>query len=318
MNEILIIFLGVTARQAEWWRTYDMLDAGYEHDLLVAYINRDIIPEVKNKYGKVIYESKIVNGSDIPKRAFGAYRYFFDKYKDQYKYFGFVSDDVLIRSANWLKRCIEPLKKYPGLGWVSTQIYSEAASGCFPDHLRAPIWFAKSDALREVNWAFEDDHDGELKIADQFLEKGFFGIQVGMKFDIAYDSLENGGYGEGDGIISCFEQKFFPEKHLRDPFSEEEVNLFEQETWTSIMNNKIKSYYAISPHRHIKRKNFISELGGVNGLIYQPSLKIAKSNVEVFELPQYNIAVIKDFFNVKYDKKVSFVEKLRDYSKLNK
>ncbi len=102
MNDTLIIFLGATKKQETFWKYYHKHPAGRNHDIMVAYIDRSIIPEIRNTTGTVVYENKIVNGKDIPHRAFGAYRYFFNKYKDSYKYFAFISDDVIIRCDNWL------------------------------------------------------------------------------------------------------------------------------------------------------------------------------------------------------------------------
>lgn len=296
MKNTLLIFLGASTRQEDWWKYYEKLDPGIEHDILVAYIDKTIIPEtIKNNHGKLFYESKIIEGKDIPHRAFGAYRYFFNKYRDQYRYFGFVSDDVIVRSKNWLKRCIEPLARHERLGWTATQIYSGKYSQCFPDHFRAPIWFAKSEALSQIKWEFDSDHHGEIVTANQFLDANYFGIQVGHKFDIAYDSLEAGDCGLGDGIISCFEKKFFPKKRLELPFSEDELNKFKTELWDSIKQNKIEKWYAISPYDHIQEKNFITELQGLDGQVYVPALNLAKQCLPIYENKQLNIQILQNF-----------------------
>jgi hypothetical protein len=294
MNDTLIIFLGVTKRQELFWKSYHALTPGRPHDILVAYIDRTVISEITNKTGKVFYESKIVDGKDIPHKAYGGYRYFFNKYKDQYTYFAFISDDVILRSDNWLQKCIEPMINHKKLGWVGTQNYS-TVSGCFPNHCRAHIWFAKSEALSKIKWKFKNDHDGEISMAEQFRRAGYFGVQIGHQFDIAYDSLENGSLGVGDGIISCFEKKFFPEKKLVEPYSAKEINDFEKEVWESIISADVSKWTATSPHAHIREKNFITELQGLNGQIYVPSLPIARKHAEVLENPTLHIQILKEY-----------------------
>lgn len=294
MNDTLLIFLGVTKRQDLFWKSYNELTPGRPHDILVAYIDRSVLPEIHNSHGEVIYESKIIDGKDIPHKAYGGYRYFFNKYKNNYKYFAFISDDVILRSDNWLQRCIEPLVNHKKLGWVGTQIYS-TKSNCFPNHCRAHIWFAKSEALSKIKWKFKNDHDGEISMAEQCRRAGFFGVQIGHQFDIAYDSLENGGLGVGDGIISCFEKKFFPEKKLVEPYTAKEIQNFEKEIWESIISNDVTKWVAASPHPHIQEKNFITELQGLNGQIYAPSLSIARKNASVLENDALHIQILKEY-----------------------
>lgn len=294
MNDTLLIFLGVTKRQELFWKSYHTLSSGRNHDILVAYIDRNVVSPINNTSGKVFYESKIINGKDIPYKAYGAYRYFFNKYKDKYTYFAFISDDVILRSDNWLQKCIEPLELYEKLGWTGTQVYS-TISNCFPNHCRAHIWFAKSEALSKINWKFKNDHDGEVLMAEQFRRVGYFGIQVGHQFDIAYDSLENGGLGVGDGIISCFEKKFFPEKKLVDPFSGQEIKTFEKKIWGSICKNDVAEWFATSPHPHIQEKNYITELQGLHGQIYVPSLSIARKYADVLENEALHINILKEY-----------------------
>jgi len=316
MNDTLIIFLGVTQRQNLFWKSYHELESGRPHDILVAYIDREVVPEIRNKNGKIFYESKIVDGKDIPHKAYGGYRYFFNKYKDSYKYFAFISDDVILRSDNWLQKCIEPLVNHPKLGWVGTQIYS-TKSNCFPNHCRAHIWFAKSEALSKINWKFKNDHDGEILMAEQCRKAGFFGVQIGHQFDIAYDSLENGGLGVGDGIISCFEKKFFPEKNLREPYSEKEIKDFEKEVWGSIIDHDVSKWTATSPHQHIQEKNFVTELQGLNGQIYAPSLSIARKNADVLENPTLHIHILKEYApnlpHLPLEKKIPLLQKIKRF-----
>lgn len=295
MNDTLLIFLGATKKQATFWEHYHERKAGRNHDIMIAYIDRSIVPNVKNDTGEVFYENKVVDGKDIPHRAFGAYRYFFNKYKDKYDYFAFISDDVILRCDNWLKKSIDPLTHHKKLGWTATQLLTKKASGCFPDHLRAPIWFAKKEALAKISWKLKDDHNGEERIANQFLRAGYYGIQVGNKIDVAYDSLENGGLGVGDGIISSFEKKFFKEKNLVLPFTEEESRAFNRDLWQSIKDRNVGMWDATSPYRHIQTRNFITELQGLDGQVYTPALVIAREDTEVFENDTYNIQVLKEF-----------------------
>lgn len=85
-------------------------DPGHSHDLILVHRDNLGVPENPyNPYGNIFLENKIINGEDIPHRAFGAYRHYFYKYQDQYEYFIFVSDDVVFKSDNWLKKILDTL-----------------------------------------------------------------------------------------------------------------------------------------------------------------------------------------------------------------
>lgn len=298
MPRVLLVFLGATSRQKNWWKTYNKFNPGVNHDLLNVYLDRPTFLKIKNPNGAVIHESKLIDGKDIPNRAFGAYRHFFNKYSSKYDYFVFVSDDVIIRRNNWMLDLLAPYELSPKLGWTATQIFSQE-SKCFPNHLRAPIWTARTSALIQVDWKFQSDHEGEQLIADQFLAAGFFGLQCGNLFDLAYDSIENGGLGRGDGIVSKFEMKFFPLKFLKRGFSEKEILKWEKRIWKGINSSSIEKFSATSPHSHIGQKNYVHELEGLNGQVYRPSLELAKQEIEVLEIPELNIAVSKSMTNRK-------------------
>ncbi len=220
INDTAIIFIGGTPRQNTYfWPSYSKLTAGINHDLILVHRDMlgvpdtDYLKTLVSPYGNLILENKCFPEGELPHKAFGGYRYYFNKYKDKYKYFAFISDDVLLRKENWLKDAIKPLQKYDKCGFTSPMLHNA------PTHIRAPIWFGKSACLSSIVWEFEDDHDGEMRIADQCVSAGYFGIQVGNKITLAYDPDNN--------CKRAFEIETFGESHLERFFTEDEINQFE-------------------------------------------------------------------------------------------
>jgi hypothetical protein len=98
MKKVAVIMLGGEKQGNLFWPSYFNCDAGYPHDLILVHRDYLGVPtNLKNPNGRMIIHNKIVNGRDIPHRAFGAYRHFFYKYRDDYEYFIFISDDVILK-----------------------------------------------------------------------------------------------------------------------------------------------------------------------------------------------------------------------------
>ncbi len=294
-NNTAIIFLGGSEKQNScFWPTYHNCEPGIHHDIIFVHrnfqgVNKD---NVFNKYGRIIYENKIdINGNDIPHKAFGAYRFYFNKYKHLYEYFAFISDDVFIKSDNWLLKAVTLLDHHERIGFVSPQIMNNLSGTKYfaPSHSRAPIWFAKTSTLGTIDWQFNDDHDGEMKLADQFLEKGFWGVQIGNKISFAYDCLEN----DGTAINSLFESKIFGTDHLTKKFTESETAHLDQILMEALdKGSDLDKYDIYSPFPFIGKKNIIRDLEPFHGLIYDKSVKIAEKYVEV-EKKNFNINLMK-------------------------
>jgi hypothetical protein len=81
---------------------------------------------VKTKNGKIIVETRENRGG-----SFGAYYYSFLKYKDEYDYWFFCEDDVLIYEDGYMKEFVNYLNTSPELGFVSL---APISSNPFPTH----------------------------------------------------------------------------------------------------------------------------------------------------------------------------------------
>lgn len=287
MKVACIAILG-SARQNEcFWPTYNSNQSGIDHDLIVVHRNMLGVPEFcKAQSGHLILENKsnISNGKELEHRAFGAYRHFGIKYCNKYDYLAFISDDVLFQTQGWLLEAVQMLSKYDKLGFVGTQIFN-AMNSEYPHetHCRAPIWFAKTEAIKKLDWNFDSDHEGEMNLCQTFLKAGYFGAQVGNKIDVAYDALENGGYYVGDHISSILS------KHLKfKPSDREQINA---NLMQKLINND-DSDYVISPHQHIGRRNVISQLQPFNALVVDTGIELAGNSAKNIN---YGIHILKDY-----------------------
>src|SRR5690606_38696925 len=254
--------LGSKRQNECFWPTYKAKNAGVDHDLIV--VNRGMVgvPEsASSQSGDTIFEDKmkLVDGGELPYKAFGAYRYFGLKYADRYEYLAFVSDDVLFQVDGWLLEAIEMLSKFDKLGVVGTQIFNgERGEYPPPSHIRAPIWFAKTSALKKLNWEFSSDHDGEMTLAPTFLRAGYFAAQVGNKIDIAYDALEAGQFGIGDHISAIFSKEISFDINRRN-----EIN----KTLFGKLIDGEDVDLVTSPYKHIGKRKVVSQIQPFNGLV---------------------------------------------------
>ena len=282
-NKVGVIMLGGVEQQKCFWPSYYNCDAGYEHDLIVVHRNRLGLPnEMENKYGKIFVENKIdSNGNDIPHRAFGAYRHYFNKFKDNYDIFIFISDDVIIKRDNWLMDIVNTLNIHKKLGFGASQIFNHGKRYPHKSHIRAPFWFVKTEVLKQINWEFEHDHDGEMKIGDQLTNAGYFGVQVGNKIDLGFDATEP------NHITQLIEKKYYNDK---SPFGKYyDIGLLEKLYPTNKMD------IIISPYKHIGEQYTFIDIEPFNGLIYLPSLEIAKKYIKINNIG-YNINLITNEF----------------------
>lgn len=274
-NNIAVILLaGSNMQNICFWPSFDRTVPGVNFDLILSHLNHKHLPDREfNQYGLTYIENKIdSNGNDVPCKAFGAYRHFFSKYSGLYEYFVFISDDVVIKRNNWLKHIINMLGIHEKCGFGGSQVFNGNKRYPHPSHVRAPFWFAKTEALSSIKWEFNDDHDGEMKIGDQLTSAGYFGVQVGNKINLAYDALET------DHITVLLEQRLFPDKHpygLHDPF--EGWGLWEH----NLGHDSIPYIDIESPH--VGKQNSLMDIEPFNGLIYHPSLEIAKNCIKVYE-----------------------------------
>ena len=278
MDRICVVLLAGNKQNECFWPSYNSCDAGVSHDLIVIHRDKMGLPDkMDNIWGDVILKNKIINGVDVPHRAFGGYRFAYQEFKYDYDLFTFISDDVIIKMDNWLLKIVNTLNKHERLGFGASQIFNGGKKYPHPSHLRAPFWFAKTKALNDIKWEFNGDHDGEMKIGDQLTKAGYFGVQVGNKINLGYDALEP------NHITQLMEKKYsketFPlKKHLDDIFDK--------------LGDSIFSESIESPFRHIGKQNLGIDLEPFDGLIYAPSIEIAKKYLHI-ENNNYNTYILK-------------------------
>jgi len=283
MKKVAVIMLGGAKQGDLFWPSYFNCWAGYEHDLII--IHRDYLgvpTNLENKFGRMIIHNKIVNGRDIPHRAFGAYRHYFYKYQDDYDYFVFISDDVILKRDNWLKDIVDTLDSHPMIGFGASQIFNGHKRYPHESHIRAPFWFAKSEVLKKIDWQFEDDHDGEMKIGDQCTAAGYVGVQVGNKINLGYDATEP------YHITQLLELKYNPELHPSGKYQNLDIFYY---YLTRLPKESILEEDIISPYPHIGKQNTFIDIEPFNNLIYYPSLPLAKKYGIAKQLP-YDINVL--------------------------
>lgn len=281
MNKVCVIMLGGEAQERCFWPSYYNCKAGYPHDLMVIHRNMLGLPtNINNENGNVSLHNKIdKNGNDIPHRAFGAYRYYFNSFKDFYDLFVFISDDVVLKRDNWLKDIVYGLSIHEMCGFGASQIFNGGKKYPHESHIRAPFWFAKSEALKKTKWEFNHDHEGEMRIGDQLTNAGYFGIQIGNKLDLGFDSTEP------NHITQILEKQFFPKL---TPFGKyEKLGQLEE-----LYNQLDKNIKITSPYPHIRNQKVFVDLEPFNGLIYKPSLDIAKKYVKIKDIG-FNINLVE-------------------------
>lgn len=303
MKEIAIIFVGGTPKQNEfWWPSYNSCSAGIKHDMILVHRNMQGVPShvPTSKYAEnailmenLMLEDKILPEGEVPYKAFGAYRHYFKKYASDYKYFAFISDDVYLRRQNWLKDVIEMFEKYPKLGMISPMLHNN------PSHARAPIWFGKTQCLNKVNWEFQDDHDGEMTMADRCVDAGYFVAQIGHKVDFAYDPDWDGyanprvcGSPQPNQMI---ERIWFGDEHFKMYYSVEEIASLEKYK-AMLFSESVSEEIAdlrISNNLQLQRWNVCFEIQPYHGLIYNKSLHIVKE--EGYKYKQYTEPVFSGY-----------------------
>lgn len=278
--KVALIFVGGTPKQNDyWWPSYTQCVPGYEHDIILVHRNMYGVPS--DLPASVVLENKIFSTGELPHKAFGAYKHYFMKYFSKYDIFGFISDDVYLRRDNWIKDVVDMFETYPKLGIVSPLLCNN------PPHVRAPIWFGRKECLMNMNWGFNDDHDGEMTNADRCVSAGFFVAQIGHKIDFAYDPDWN-GYANPRVCGSpqpnqWIEKIWFGEDHFNSKFSPDEIKsldvykrkLFCDDTSECISDLRINS------NSNEQQWNVCFEIQPYHGLIYNKGINIVQKNHEL-------------------------------------
>lgn len=285
--KIAVIFVGATQKQNQyWWPSYQDCDADIEHDLIIVHRNMDGVPmvDIPEIYGDVIFENKILESGEIEHKAFGAYRYFFKKYQDQYDYFAFISDDVQLKRDNWLKDAIDIFQYNDKIGFVSPLVHNN------PPHVRAPIWFGKTECLSKIDWDFNSDHEGEMTLADKCVTAGYFGVQVGHKIDFAYDpdwkGFENPSTCGCPQPLRIFEEMNFGKDHQK--FTWPEIESMDRFLMNLEKGDNCHHQCMYVSDSRKKVWNITIEIQPFHGLIYNGGLHIAREeglNIDVWDTP---------------------------------
>ena len=295
MKKIAVILLCGQKLEELLWKSYLNCSSEYPHDLIMVHRNFMGIPsKVENVNGSLILENKIIDGSDVPNLAFGAYRHFFYKYRDDYEYFVFLSDDVILKRDGWLKSIVDVLDTHDKIGFGASQIlHGKYGNKKYPHppHLKAPFWFAKTECLNKIDWQFDNTWDGELKIGNQCATTGYIGVQVGNKINLGYDSCEANIATEiSTHVTQMLEQTYYP--HLF-PYGKHDVS--NPDLFVKYLDNleseEVLRQNLSVPDSYIGTQNAILDVEPFHGLIYYPSLESAKKHSLVTEFPQ-NINIL--------------------------
>lgn len=278
-----VIFVGGTPRQnIYWWPSYRMCDANYPHDIILVHRNMDGVPI--DLPSNIRLENKILESGEIQHRAFGAYRYYFQRNFTKYDIFAFVSDDVYLRRDGWIKNAVEMFEKFPKLGIISPMLHNN------PPHTRAPIWFGRTECLIKMNWGFADDHDAEMTNADRCINAGYFVAQIGHKIDFAYDPE---WFGDANPRVcgapqpnQWIEKIWFGEDHFNKKFTKAEI-LSLDKYLDCLKNGKTEEDITdirIRERLDTQHWNICFEIQPYHGLLYNRGLDIVKNEGHPFYL----------------------------------
>ena len=229
------------------------------------------------------------DGSETPHRAFGAYRLAFQRMRESYDVFVFISDQVVLRRTGWLAPLIRALAVHDGIGFAGTQIYNGHDAGPMrtryphPSHVNAPGPIAvKTAHLARIDWDIRSDHHGEMTFGAKLVAAGSVGVQAGNKLNLGFDTLgtpplvskgkQRSNYLQ---ISQLLEARYFPSKKGIAPFADGEHDFFEQ-LHDSLTEAERNATTIRSPFRHIGVQNVFFDLQPFNMLIYGPSLPLAQ------------------------------------------
>lgn len=302
----------------------------YPHDLIIVHMNFNFINKdmFVNKEGNIIYINKILeDGSEIPNKGYGSYKFVFEQYKERYDVFVFMQETCVIRRNNWIKDALNILSFSEHIGFCASQIFNGNDLNMFSTkyphetHMRAPgPLFIKTIYLNKITWNFNSDHEGEMVTGDLLVDQtGCIGIQIGNKINFAYDTigtppligieraLKRSNYNH---ITQLLENRFFSNKKGIDNFNEDEFFYFEN-LYNNLNNEERDLLNITSPYNHIPTLNIFNDIQPFNNLIYGKSVlkainlfnkNVIKLNSNIFILNinksnYYNMQSFSDISN---------------------
>lgn len=190
------------------------VDPGMETDVII--VNNDIGYEKGNEYLKSINGTKIHSGiikiltKDNFGRSFGGYNYAFGLLKDEYDYFIFTEDDILVNRSNYSQKAVNEFEKSKKTGAVAYQSISiEGLDGSFSKknlHIHGGVCLSSSKVLSELyekmgrklphcessdSQRYEDIIvNGEIAFTHEIFNMGYELINMNEKlYDYAYDLM---------------------------------------------------------------------------------------------------------------------------------
>jgi hypothetical protein len=269
--------------------SYLNMDPGYKHDLIVVHRNEQFIDKTKfiNNNGKIIFENKIISDDyEVPNRGNGSFKYYYNKYKDNYDVFCFAIETVVIRRHNWIMDAMNILNYSNYIGFCCSQIFNGndlntlSTNYPHPTHIRTSgPNFIKTSYLNRIPWKFSSDHEGEMIFGEQLSQiENCVGVQIGNKINYGYDTLGNPTLlplqkaitrSNYNHIAQLVENLYFPEKNNIMKFNVEEYSFFE-ELYDQLTkdNNVFEEHTVISPYAHIGKQRVFFDFQPFNNLIY--------------------------------------------------
>jgi len=190
------------------------IDPGIETDVVI--VNNDVGHQEGNEYLKSIDGSKIHSGiikiltKENFGRSFGGYSYAFGLLKDEYDYFIFTEDDILVNREKYSIKAIEEFEKEKNTGAVAYQsVSTEGIDGRFSKqnlHIHGGVCLSSSKVLNELyvklgnklpHCEVDDSQeyvdiivDGEIAFTHEIFNMGYNLINIEEKlYDYAYDLM---------------------------------------------------------------------------------------------------------------------------------
>lgn len=278
-NNIAVIIVAASNQQNIcFWPSYYKCKAGLNHDLIIVHIDKKYVPDnITNIDGNMIYENK----KNLPHKAFGAYREYGLKYSNKYEYMVFISDDVILKRDYWLKDTLSLFDASNIIGVVASHVFNNNVKYPHKSHVRAPFWAAKTQALKNINWTFTSDHDGEMSLADRMKDANYICVQAGHKIDLAYDALQK------NHIVSLLEKYIYTQGSVLDKFSNNQVCDHDKFFKNLIDDDQIIQ----SPYGHIGKRRIAHDIEPFHGLICNIGIDLI--NPDMIERYGDNINVLK-------------------------
>lgn len=189
------------------------VDPGVETDVVI--VNNDVNYEKGNAFLNLINDEKIHSGKirilhrENYGRSFGGYNYAFEKFKNEYDYFIFTEDDILINGDGYAKKAIDVFESEESVGAVAYQSTSTQNSdgriGQEFIHIHGGVCLSSARMLGELydkcgmlphctkneSQRYDDILEkGEVAFTNKIYKIGYKLININEKlYEYAYDQM---------------------------------------------------------------------------------------------------------------------------------